>query len=190
MILPFSILGPVTLDVLLDLEMTFLFGSSTDLFLYPRLDLQGAFGKLGHGNRLAQSTPKVVVALQGGRSGLPMGSGSGDFLDDRSAISAIHRQKDMFLFPCGTKKTVNFGMLLSIIPPDLPTWTVDRQTCHPSVLGTSSLRGLDSKGRSLHLGSGGQFLLDSAIEKSLTNKKELDKRLIIPTHQKNIWKMF
>lgn len=25
----------------------------------------GAFGKLGHGNRLAQSTPKVVVALQG-----------------------------------------------------------------------------------------------------------------------------
>eukprot|EP00435_Cladocopium_sp_Y103_P053240 s468_g17.t1 len=27
----------------------------------------GAFGKLGHGNRLAQSTPKVVVALQGKR---------------------------------------------------------------------------------------------------------------------------
>ncbi|CAK8993706.1 E3 ubiquitin-protein ligase HERC2 (HECT domain and RCC1-like domain-containing protein 2) (HECT-type E3 ubiquitin transferase HERC2) [Durusdinium trenchii] len=27
----------------------------------------GAFGKLGHGNRLAQSTPKVVVALQGQR---------------------------------------------------------------------------------------------------------------------------
>eukprot|EP00438_Fugacium_kawagutii_P015615 Skav212786 [mRNA] locus=scaffold159:364878:367318:- [translate_table: standard] len=26
-----------------------------------------AFGKLGHGNRLAQSTPKVVVALQGKR---------------------------------------------------------------------------------------------------------------------------
>lgn len=27
----------------------------------------GAFGKLGHGNRLAQNTPKVVVALQGKR---------------------------------------------------------------------------------------------------------------------------
>ncbi len=24
----------------------------------------GAFGKLGHGNRLAQTTPKLVVALQ------------------------------------------------------------------------------------------------------------------------------
>ncbi len=31
-----------------------------------RIVVSGAFGKLGHGNRLAQSTPKVVVALQGG----------------------------------------------------------------------------------------------------------------------------
>lgn len=86
----------------------------------------GAFGKLGHGNRLAQSTPKVVVALQGAMSAGLVGAQpdlthlTTSWIDIHFASISLNRQR----ITCG----VSWVPLVTLVPY---LWTIFKRWLMP-----------------------------------------------------------
>lgn len=129
----------------------------------------GAFGKLGHGNRLAQSTPKVVVALQGGWQHFRQKVG---VIACGLVCHACHPRRfwlcwrivaegqslifsKMFLASLLVHVHIEEGLhaRLQTFWPCQSQKTL-RSTSHPSVLGAASFGSTHTEGRGLHLGPG------------------------------------